>query len=371
MHTDLFRELPTDSGPFVSVYVDDSHNTENATHSMELRWRSLREQLESDGAPTAALDHIQTALLDGERPVGVSGRGLVATAERVVLDQQLIRPPTASVARYSTLPFLVPLVTHARDVGSHMIAVVDHRGADIQIVHGDDVAYSETVAGEGHPVHKATGAETPGYGDPQPRAEEQARQNIRDVVDRLTSLVDRERPDVLFVVGESRSVSDLTAQLPQRIEDVVVNLGLGARGSVADSEISGAVDAEWLRRHNRVLAEVTDRFRAEQGRSSGLAVEGLTAVCGALRAGEVQTLLIGDIDDATVVVGEDLMMVAPSPENLSELGAPPNDVVRADEALPMVAVCTHSDLVSLDERLAPKDGIAALLRYAPRTSAGG
>jgi hypothetical protein len=68
--------------------VDDSHNTENATHSMELRWRSLREQLESDGAPTAALDHIQTALLDGERPVGASGRGLVATAERIVLDQR-------------------------------------------------------------------------------------------------------------------------------------------------------------------------------------------------------------------------------------------------------------------------------------------
>ncbi|MDY6810029.1 MAG: hypothetical protein SW127_13575 [Actinomycetota bacterium] len=369
MRAETFRQLTANPGPFISVYIDDSHHTEDAGHGLELRWRGLREQLTAADAPPTALDRIESAVLGGKRPIGQSGRALIADPERILLDEQLIRPPVTPIARYSTLPYLVPIVAHAREQSRHIIAEVDHRGADIRVSDGDDVRHSETVAGEGYPVHKAAGAETPGYGDPQPHTEEQARHNIREVAQRLTALVDAERPELVFVVGESRSVSDLAAQLPDRVEHRHVDLGLGARGSVAENVISEAVAAEMLRRHNTVLADVTDRFRAEQGRSSGRAVEGLTAVCGALRNGEVRTLLIGDLEDATVVVGEDPSIVAPTAENLSELGASPTAVVRADEALPMLAVSTDSDLVRLDERLAPKDGIAALLRYAPRTAA--
>jgi peptide chain release factor subunit 1 len=43
---------------------------------------------------------------------------------------------------------------------------------------------------------------------------------------------------------------------------------------------------------------------------SGLAVEGLDAVCSALRQGAVDTLIIGDIDDVTVVANEGMTTVA-------------------------------------------------------------
>ena len=96
-------------------------------------------------------------------------------------------------------------------------------------------------------------------------------------------------------------------------------------------------------------------------------------MCGALRNGEVETLIIGDLGDATVFDGGDaaggLATIAPTAENLSELGLAPERTLRADEALPVAAVLTGADLVRIDERVAPRDGIGAVLRYAPRTSA--
>ena len=114
------------------------------------------------------------------------------------------------------------------------------------------------------------------------------------------------------------------------------------------------------------IDEAAQRFQAEIGRDSGLASEGLAGVTAALRAGAVDTLIIGDIGDATVVAGEDLATVAPNPNVLSELGTAPTQVLRADEALPMLAVSTGASLVRTDERVAPADGVGAVLRYSLR-----
>ncbi len=86
-------------------------------------------------------------------------------------------------------------------------------------------------------------------------------------------------------------------------------------------------------------------------------------MCAALRDGAVETLIIGDLGDATVVIGDGPTTVAPNENVLSELGESAR-VVRADEALPMAAVATDANLVRTDERIAPADGVAAVLRYA-------
>ena len=71
------------------------------------------------------------------------------------------------------------------------------------------------------------------------------------------------------------------------------------------NETSGA-DRRRVRaaRRRAEIAEIADRFRREKGRGSGLAAEALAAVCAALRAGGVDTLIVGDLEDATVVTGE-------------------------------------------------------------------
>ncbi|EID10525.1 hypothetical protein MXEN_17904 [Mycobacterium xenopi RIVM700367] len=95
----------------------------------------------------------------------------------------------------------------------------------------------------------------------------------------------------------------------------------------------------------------------------GLAAEGLAGVCRALRSGDVDTLIVGELGDATVVTGEARTTVAPDPDTLSELGEPMERVARADEALPFAAIAIDASLVRADNRIAPVDGIGALLRY--------
>jgi hypothetical protein len=82
-----------------------------------------------------------------------------------------------------------------------------------------------------------------------------------------------------------------------------------------------------------------------------------------LRDGDVDTLIVGELGDATVVTGKSRSTVAPDPDALSELGEPVERVVRADEALPFIAIAVGASLVRADSRIGPVDGIGALLRY--------
>jgi hypothetical protein len=50
---------------------------------------------------------------------------------------------------------------------------------------------------------------------------------------------------------------------------------------------------------------------------------------------------------------------------LSEQGAAPTKTLRADEALPLFPKSVGASLVRTDERIAPADGVAAVLRYTP------
>jgi hypothetical protein len=111
------------------------------------------------------------------------------------------------------------------------------------------------------------------------------------------------------------------------------------------------------------MTDAAHRFEAEIGRDSGFAAEGLAAVCAALREGDVDTLIVGELGDATVVSGKALTAVATDADVLSELGEPVERVARADEALPFTAIAVGASLVRVDSRIAPADGVGALLRY--------
>jgi hypothetical protein len=50
---------------------------------------------------------------------------------------------------------------------------------------------------------------------------------------------------------------------------------------------------------------------------------------------------------------------------LLKQGAGAARTLRAEEALPMFAVTVGASLVRTDERIAPADGVGAVLRYAP------
>jgi peptide chain release factor subunit 1 len=365
MDSERFRRLLTTRGPFASVYFEDSHDTQDAAAQLELKWRGLHEQLVKQGADEAVAADVERAVMDLRPPIGRSGRGVVAGADGVVLNEHLLRPTAAPIVRVSELPYIVPIVEHGFEDLSYVLVAVDHTGADVT-VHVDGTLRSETVDGGGYPVHKASGPATAGYGDPQPRTDEAARKNVRAVAERVAELVDDAKADAVFVVGEVRSRSDLLTTLPDRVKAIAVELHVGARhsGHKVD-EVQQAIEAELLKRRLAVLDGAAQRFTAEVGRQSGLAAEGLGPVCSGLRQGAVETLIIGDIGEETVVTDEDLTTIAPNADVLSEQGAAVARTLRADEALPLFAVAVGASLVRTDEHIAPADGIGAVLRYAP------
>jgi peptide chain release factor subunit 1 len=302
MDSERLRPLLTAPGPFASVYFEDSHDSPDAGAQLELRWRGLREQLEELGAEESVTADMERAVLGARPPIGRSGRGVVA-------------------------------------------------GADIT-VHVDGKVRSETV-------------DAPD-GDPQLRTEEAASKNLRAVADRVEELLGDAGAEAVFVIGEMRSRSDFLATVPHQVRALAVELQVGARHSGHNfDEAQQAIESELLKRRLAVIDDAAQRFSAEVGRQSGLAAEGLGPVCSGLRQGAVDTLIIGEIGEETVVADDELTTVAPTAEVLSEQGAAASRTLRADEALPLFAVAVGASLVRTDERIAPADGVGAVLRYAP------
>lgn len=363
MHSEHLRWLTRAVGPFASVYFDDSHDAADSAGQLDAKWRDIRAQLADLGAGTGILDRLQEAILHHQPAVGRRGRAVIVTGDQVLINEQLINPPPAPVIRLSDYPYVLPLLEQEMRRPTYVFAAVDHTGADVTLCRGRTTS-STIVEGVGYPVHKPATAGWNGYGDLQHTTAEAIRMNSRAIADHLTHLVDQADPEVVFLSGEVRSRADVLAELPKRVTQRVSQLHAeGHRGDVNYADIFRLTAPEFARRHELEMSEIADRLDAEIGRGSGLAADGLAAVCAALREGDVETLIVGQIGDATVVTGAELTTVAPDADVLSEYGEPVARVARADEALPFAAIAVGGRVVRADHRLTPTDGVAALLRY--------
>jgi hypothetical protein len=364
MKSEQFRPLLTARPPFVSIYLDDSRDTADAADQLAALWRSLRGELKDKDVSENILAGLDQAILYGRAGVGRQGRVVVAAKDGVLINTHLPSVPTESVLRVSEYPYVLPLVDADPWRPAYVFAAVDHAGANLTL-HRDGDIRSETVDGGGYPVHKPVTAGWNGYGDLQRTTEEAVRMNVRAVAHRLTELVDETGAEVVFVCGEVRSRTDVVSALPARVASRVTQLHAGALGHrVGEDEMRELVSAEFQRRRLSEIDEAVDHFRSETGRRSGLAAEGLAPVCAALREGDVDTLILGDLKGATVVTGKGRTTVAPNSDVLSELGEAVSRVVPADEALPFAAIATGATLVRVHGDIAA-DGVAALLRYVP------
>ena len=363
MHADRFRHLTDMAGPFVSVYFDDSHDTADAAAQLDARLRDIRKHLEDTGVDASVIAAIDSAVRAKHPPVGRSGRGVIAAGTRIVLDQHLAVPPVSTIVRVSDLPYLLPVVEHGIPHTAYLLVAVDGTGGDISL-YDDGRSGSQTVEGSGYPVHKAHKADTAGYGGPQGRVEEAVRRNIREVAEQVTKVCDDSGADVVFITGEVSSRAELLAELPERAAARAVQLQGGGRAAGTDpAEVAREIAEQFAARRQAVIEDAVGRFNA--GHGAGLAIEGVADVTAALRDGSVETLIVGDIGDATVVADHDqLMLCGPDAATVSALGGSPDRVLPAAEALPLLAVICGASIVPADGRLSPADGVAAVLRYA-------
>ena len=282
MQPERCESLVSARGPFVSIYIDDSRNTADAEAQLDAKWRDVRRHLADRGVDEDIIATLERAILHSEPAVGGQGRGVIATGDQVLVNEHLVSPPSATVLRVSDYPYIVPLVELGMWRPTYVVAAVDHAGADIAL-HQGHMVRSETIDGGGYPVNKPASAGWSGYGDFQHSTEEAIRMNERAVVDRLTELVDNTGAEVVFVCGEVRGRTDVVSALPKRVAAQVCELHSGALGRrISEDEITDLIDMEFERRRHTEIADTAQRFQSEIGRRSGLAVEGLTAVCAAL-----------------------------------------------------------------------------------------
>ncbi len=364
MRSERLRVLVKAKGPFASVYFDDSHDTADAVGQLEAKWRDIRKHLENMGAGAELLATLEDAVLHHRPAVGRRGRALITTSDHVLVDTQLSSPPPTTVVRFSDYPYVLPLIDGEMQRPAYVFAAVDHTGADINVYEGTAVS-STRIEGSGYPVHKPATAGWNGYGDLQHTTDEAIRMNCRAIANHLTRLVDDTDPEIVFVSGAVPSRADLLSELPERVAERVLQVHGGARkGRVDEEEIHELTATEFARRHDLEMGAAAGRFESEIGRGSGLAAQGLADVCAALRDRDIDTLIVGELGDTVVVTGHRLTAIAPDADGLSELGEPVERIARADEALPFTAIAAGASLIRADNRIAPTDGIAALLRYA-------
>ncbi|MFC4372969.1 Vms1/Ankzf1 family peptidyl-tRNA hydrolase [Nocardia halotolerans] len=359
------NEIAERRGPFAVVYMDASHDTEDAAQQLELRRRSIHARLHEAGASEQMLALFDRAIAEGPPGRGRAGRVLIIDDTAVHVDELLPEPPGQEVVRVSPLPYLLPILRHHEAVIPHVVAVVDRTGCDLKAVDEHGEITERVIDEDPYPVHKPRGGAW-SHRSIQQRVEDTTRHTIDELAGEVAAEADHVHAEVIVVAGEVAARSALHRSLPEHGADVV-EVEAGARAPGSDpGELADAVHDVVAARSRHDRAAVLDTLTAEIARPDGLAVAGLSATAEALRTARVDRLLIDPdrLGDRTVLVGDDRAQVS------VDLDAPvgwtgdtaDHRTCRADEALPVAALLTGAE-VTVTSGLPSEDGVAALVRY--------
>ncbi|MCR3750805.1 hypothetical protein LX88_004792 [Lentzea californiensis] len=365
MDMSKLRDVATAPGPFASVYLDASHDTEDAAEIADLRWRGLRNQLADQGTPEKTLAALDRAVSAAEPPAGKAGRVLIASGASVLVDQTLPVPPPADVTRYSSLPDLLPLASYLPPPVPHVVVVADSSGADLHSFDGQ-VELVQSVRGRQHPLHK-TGGGGWAHKRMQQRVEDTVKHNAKQVAEEVERLVGEVRAELVVLGGEVQARTAVRHELGLDDDLVVEVEGTGLADGTDDDEFGRTVRALVAQRQQQRDAEVVERFRAELGRD-GLAVEGLERVADALRQANVDTLVVnaGVLADQLVWTSDRPDQVGADEAAVREFAGEPVAVGRnrADDALTRAAAVTGANIVAGDD-IEVLQGVGAILRHRP------
>lgn len=370
MHLHFLKELTAHPGPFATVYLDASHDTEDAGRQGALRWAAAREELAAAGAGDTVLSALDAAVQAADPPRGRAGRVLVAAGDAVLLDRLLPAPPDRPVAVWGELPDLLPMLLALPEPRTAVVARIGEPGGEILVATaGEDPEHvADATAGEWR-THKVRAGGL-AHLNMQERVEESWRRNTVAVAERVDRLVRETGARVLVVAGDAASRSRLRDALSERSAGIAVDVEFSGGGG-SDEDLAAAVtealaDAENASRHAAIA-----QYEQAAGRGEGLAVAGLRPVLAALRAEQVETLLVdGGVErGAEVWFADTPTLVALDAEELRALGAEPHGPASADAALVRAAAGGDAAFVPLGGGRTGlvghdvPDGVAAVLRH--------
>ena len=365
--TEDVKDLYTREGPFATVYLDGSRNTESGTHEVELRWRGLRGELAERGADEATLGVLEAAALDPDAP-GRHGRILVAAGGQLLLDEPLHEVPATSTAAWDALPDVLPYLAERGNDIPHVVVVADRTGADIDVVLGEHTVVSQKLQGEDqHPIHK-TRRNQWDERHFQNRVDNAWGENALDVAHAVVRHVEDVSAELVVVAGEERATAllsgDLQKLLPPGVAVAHVDAGGRAAGASAEA-LHEAVRDEVRKLVWRRRRELLEHLQQNLGRER-FAAAGVRDVIDALRKAQADTVVLSDDRSSplTAWIGPDPLQVATSAEELRDMGVAEPEQVRLDAALVRAVTGSGARLeVTPNGHQYLPEGIAALLRY--------
>ncbi len=345
MRLDWLRPVCASQGPFATVVVDVSHDTEDAGHLAELRRRAVRDQLSERGAPETVLEKIDTALADADPAVGEAGRALVVDERDILVDVPLASPPRADHVVWASVPDLLPVVNAVPEEVPTVVVRVDEEGGEL-LAPGAEAP--QPVVGRTKPVHKVRGGAW-SHRRMQARVEETWRHNATEVAARVDERVRADDARLLVIAGDPRSRARLRDALPERAASVATEVphSGGTDPAELSGAVAGAVDLLLDDDRRTAFARLVELLRKPEGR----AVSGLAAVLAAAQAQAMETLFIDPacVTDATAWVGPEPAQLAATSAELGVLGVDAAQEAPAVAALVRAAVCADASLVVLDD----------------------
>ena len=376
MDLHLLTALTDTPGPYATVYLDASHDTADAGRTAQLRWDDRRAELADGGADEATLAALDAAVADAPAAGGPAGRDLLAAEGRRLLDRATPEPPARPTATWGPAPDLLPLLLDAPEPLTAVVVRVDRAGGEILLAGpGERPSTVDDVSRTTENLHSPSGADW----SVQHRVEQNWRDNVGALAAAVDTEVARTGARVVVLAGDTQSRSMLRDALGERAASVAVDVEhSGGRSGGDDEVLTEAVAAASRDVVDTARRTVLDRLDQELHRPDGLAVGGLEPVLQALRAQQVDTLLLdGGVErPGELWVGEDRSQVATDAERLRGLGSEPVAQVPVDAALLAAAAAAGAAFEPLGGGRTGlvgrpvEDGVAALLRYPLVTHQG-
>lgn len=359
MQLGTLQDVYTHSGPYVTVHMDVSRNTEDAPQQQDARWTNARHELERAGVDGALIEQIGERLRE---PVDVPGevrRTIVAADGEIVFDEVLAGHPVwPEVVTSGDLPDLSGWLHQADGQIPFLLVVADREGADLDFFRAlskNETTHSEVEGSDLH-IHKYQGG---GWSHRrfQQRSENQIESNAREVADEIRALVTRHRPRVVVLAGDERARTAIAASL-EGIQAEVEQVSGGGRAEGSSEE------ALWTD-VRKVLAqieatdqqELTGRLEEKWGQGNGAAL-GIDDVLHALVQRKVDTLIV-DLQKAhEITVDPSRFPGLVLPENALDKKALP-----ADQVLVAAGAATDAAIAVLPAEQTKGGGVAAMLRW--------
>ena len=291
MLPELPRELYLHSGPFASVYVDVSRDHQNSPHEIELRWKELARSLVEQGADDADIRAIEEVFTEPTGQAGSAGRAVIASGGQVRLDVALPDRPRREIARWATLPHVMPLLAQTPEPLPHVVISLGRTSATVRAVDADGAVSQASEHAQEEGTHKVRGADR----DKQSYTEEVWAKNVRGFARTVDDTVAHLHAQLVVITGDVRARTILLDELGERSRSLAAEVdGADPDDTTTHERISGKIEDLLARRAAQRSREVLDGVNVAHGRDAGLAASGLGPVVAALQQAQVETLVIQD-----------------------------------------------------------------------------